>query len=182
MAIQVNQNYVHWNYFVALEQDLAELSRYVEFSNDNFKTYSIELAHLLLAAASEVDVVLKLICSLKNPAKNHENINDYKNSIKQHLPYLLDRNCYIHRFGLTFEPWIDWNGDKNPIWWRSYNNVKHERNIHFKDANLENTLNAMAGLSLAIVYYYQEIFNQENAHTFQCAIDRLKPKLILFEF
>ena len=56
MGIQVNGNFVHWNYYIALEQDLSKVSRFIEFSEDNFETYSIELAHLLLAASSEVDV------------------------------------------------------------------------------------------------------------------------------
>lgn len=41
---------LHWNYFLALERDLEVLSRYVEFANRNYKTYSIELAHLLFGA------------------------------------------------------------------------------------------------------------------------------------
>ena len=53
---------IHWNYFLAIESDLERLSRYVEFSKDNYKTYSLAMAHLLLSSASEVDVVLKGIC------------------------------------------------------------------------------------------------------------------------
>ncbi len=53
---------VHWNYFIAMERNLEDISRYIEFHNDNFQTYSIELAHLFLAAASEVDVIAKLVC------------------------------------------------------------------------------------------------------------------------
>lgn len=75
MGIQVNGNFVHWNYYIALEQDLSKVSRFIEFSEDNFETYSIELAHLLLAASSEVDVVLKSLCNMKNNQKNHKNIN-----------------------------------------------------------------------------------------------------------
>ena len=48
----------HWNYFLAIEKDLEHLSRYIEFSDANLGTYSIELTHLLLSASSEVDVVM----------------------------------------------------------------------------------------------------------------------------
>ena len=54
MGIQSGRVFLHWNYYIALEQDLAKLSRYIEFAEGNFSTYSIELAHLLLAASSEV--------------------------------------------------------------------------------------------------------------------------------
>ena len=85
MGIQEHGNFVHWNYYIALEQDLAKVSRFIEFSQENFDAYSIELAHLLIAASSEVDVVLKALCNLKNKSKNHKNINDYKETITQEL-------------------------------------------------------------------------------------------------
>jgi hypothetical protein len=37
-----------------LEDDLARLSRFVEFTADNFECYSIELARTLLLAAAEI--------------------------------------------------------------------------------------------------------------------------------
>jgi len=55
MAITQQPTLLHWNYFLALEADLGTLSRFVEFAEDNFATYSIEQVHLFLAAASEVD-------------------------------------------------------------------------------------------------------------------------------
>jgi hypothetical protein len=58
---------LHWNYFLALERDLEVVSRYVEFTDDNNETYSIELAHLLFAAASEADVIAKLLCKQLDP-------------------------------------------------------------------------------------------------------------------
>ena len=57
----------HWNYFLAIEKDLEKLSRYIEFSNDNLDTYSIELTHILLSSSSEVDVIMKQLCLLMNP-------------------------------------------------------------------------------------------------------------------
>jgi hypothetical protein len=47
----------HWSYYVSLEDDLIETGRYVEICEDNFDTYSTQFTRLLLAAASEVDVV-----------------------------------------------------------------------------------------------------------------------------
>jgi len=182
VGIQVNGSHVHWNYLIALEQDLEKASRFIEFSESNFNTYSIELAHLLLAASSEVDVVLKALCKLKNPAKDHQNINDYKETIKAELSELVNAKCFINRFGLELKPWSNWNGDDNPIWWRSYNQVKHERGEYFDEANLKNTLNAMAGLSLVVLYYYREVFSQDNAHTFREVIRRLRPETSLIDF
>jgi hypothetical protein len=69
---------LHWNYFLALENDLETLSRYIEFDRANFGVFSIELAHLLFAAASEVDVLAKRTCELVNPAAPRSNIDNYR--------------------------------------------------------------------------------------------------------
>jgi len=64
---KVSLNKLHCNYFLALEQDLERTSRYIEFCDANLKVFSIELAHLLLAAASEVDVLAKCVCEIVAP-------------------------------------------------------------------------------------------------------------------
>lgn len=165
----------HWNYFLALEKDLETVSRYVEFCHDNLNTYSIELAHLLLSAASEVDTVAKCVCSLLVPHQKSDNINDYRGIVKaseeneiygftkkkgklpvadeKHRHRLSDLKVYIPRYGLEFVPWRSWIKDKNPGWWHSYNHVKHERNRYFREASLENALHALAAL-LTINYLY----------------------------
>ena len=146
---------VHWNYFVALTQDLEKISRYIEFHEDNYGVYSVELAHLLLSASSEIDVVLKLLCAYVDPAAAASNINQYRDIITSGWPAMLGEKVYIPRYNLVLDPWENWRiGTTNPEWWKSYNEVKHERNAHFSKANLKNTLNAMAGLLVVIVHYY----------------------------
>ena len=144
----------HWNYFLALEDDLAKVSRYIEFTEDNFETYSIELAHLLLAAASEIDVVLKTLCNEVTPETSHSGINKYRETIQSKQSYLINEYCTIPRYGLKLTPWTAWdkNSNTNPSWWNSYNKVKHHRDSDFRKANLKNVLNAMAGLALANLY------------------------------
>ncbi len=66
------------DYFLAFENDLKTLARYIQFSKDNFKTYSLELVMLLLAAGSEVDVTAKCLCQKIAPTSKPKNINDYK--------------------------------------------------------------------------------------------------------
>jgi hypothetical protein len=72
----------HWNYFLALESDLEGVSRYIEFCKDNANTYSIELAHLLLSSASEIDTIAKCVCSILDPEAKPKNIDDYRKIIR----------------------------------------------------------------------------------------------------
>ena len=86
--IQATAGKLHWNYFLALERDLELASRYVEFSEQNFEVYSIEFAHLLFAAASEVDVVAKLLCESLAPNEPRGNIDNYRVALTSRLPAL----------------------------------------------------------------------------------------------
>lgn len=154
MTITVTQSKIHWNYFLALEHDLEIVSRYVEFTKPNFKTFSIELAHLLFAAASEVDVVAKLLCEHIAPGARRNNINHYKATLLPAIPDLPRTKVFVPRYGLDFRPWSNWAGANNPMWWRSYNLVKHQRDAHFQEATLKNALNALGALLVLTLHFY----------------------------
>ena len=164
MAIpKTDKHFLHWNYFIALEEDLEKIARYIEFDEANYDTYSLELAHLLLASSSEVDVVLKALCNMLNPDKDHQNMYDYRTTIMAFIPKLSNEEVTIPRYGLTLNPLINWSNDKKPDWWDGYNNVKHHRDEKFNEANLKHTLNAVASLGLIVLYFYrEELANEED--------------------
>lgn len=154
--IHQGANNVHWNYFLALDADTSAMSRYIEFTEKNFDTYSVELARLLMAAASEVDVLAKTACSRVAPAKKPGKIDQYKAILATGRPNLESYPVQIRRYGLVLTPWSNWTSGTNPLWWRAYNDVKHERNNHYSKANLKNALNAVAGLFVMLIYAFPD--------------------------
>jgi hypothetical protein len=102
--IEQETSNVYWNYFLALEKDLTKISRYIEIHSDNFSAFSIELAHLLLASASEVDVIMKQLCNLIYPEGNYGNINDYRECIRENLPEIVQEMAFIPRFSISLNP------------------------------------------------------------------------------
>lgn len=155
MDIHYSQHYVHWNYFLAIEKDFEQISRYVEFAEDNNSTYSIEFARAIMASAQEIDGILKKICQILLPKSKAKNINDYQIIISQQLPQFITENAYLPRFGMSSQPWINWASGKSPDWWQANNNIKHERTSNLKDANLKNGYNAIAALLITTLYYYK---------------------------
>ncbi len=151
----------HWQYLITLDSDLKEVSRYVEISLANFNTFSIEFVRLLLAAGSEIDVVAKLLCKEIDDSKRCENINDYCNVITTKYPKFHTMIIDIPQYEIQLIPWKPWRGNSNPSWWKAYNDVKHQRDLHFKDANLENTINAVAGLYTMIWYLHYKNTQRE---------------------
>ena len=52
MGIRTQKIEPHWNYLLAIERQLDEISRFVEFDKKNFDCFSIEIARLLLTSAA----------------------------------------------------------------------------------------------------------------------------------
>jgi hypothetical protein len=174
MGIAVKGPKIHWNYFLALERDMEAVARYVEFDESNFSTFSIELGQLLFAAASEVDVIAKLLCEYIDPAAQRNNIQNYKAILRPALPQLPTAEVFVPRYGLTLSPWLNWRGTQNPQWWLAYNKVKHERNAHFNQATLKNALNALAGLLIFSYEYYARSLSPD-------PLSPLLPKVVMRE-
>lgn len=155
MGIEQSPIPEHWNYFLCLEDDIAELARWIEPTKSNFGTYSIELARLLITAASEVDVVAKLICKDFCDAPKAKTIIAYQKCLTNQFSNIAKHEIKLIRYGLTFTPWLNWEKPDNPpLWWKAYNNVKHERSSYFTEATMHNVLNAVAALFYLLLIYY----------------------------
>jgi hypothetical protein len=146
----------YWQYFVALESDLAKASRFVEISDDNMETYSVEFARLILCAGSEVDVLAKVLADQHGLIIMPSNIDGYREVITAKFQGFAFLSVRIPRYGRELTPWREWHEGKNPAWWRAYNDIKHERNVNFKQATLSNALNAVAGAFVLVCYICQK--------------------------
>lgn len=139
MGLQRGESLLHYNYFLALEQDLEHLSRFVDFgANEN--TYSLEIARILMAASAECDVLLKQLCKKVDPNSKASSIGEYHAVLINAMPDFLPFEVTMPRFGLGFTPWIDWNPQNAPFWWKANNQVKHHRSSHFNKATLKHAL------------------------------------------
>ncbi|NMC58934.1 MAG: hypothetical protein GYA51_06075 [Candidatus Methanofastidiosa archaeon] len=172
---------LYWNYFIAIERDFENLSRYVEFSEKNYDTFSIELARLLIASSSETEVVLKDLCKIiDNSFLNIKkpNIMDIKNLITKHCKNLIVEPFYIDRYDIKRQPFINWKSNITLKWWDSYNNVKHNRNSNFNEANLRNVIDAMGALLISNFYYqlYSKHFYSEDGITIDRVLGELEPR------
>lgn len=159
MGITVKRMEPHWSYLLAIEQDLVQLARFVEFDERNFGCFSIEIARLLMAAAAETDVVCKQLCVKHDPKSKASKIGAYKATVLAHFPRLPQFVVTLPRYGLSLKPWSNWSKKKDgeaPLWWTAYNKIKHQRHTDFHQGNLKNALNAVAGLFVMVIHLYEE--------------------------
>ena len=151
---------VHWNYLLAIENDLVRLSRYVEFEKRNFACFSIEIARILLTASAEADVVCKQLCLKLDESSSADNIHMYRDQIKVAYPNICDFEVILSRYGITAKPWAKWIEDEGvPDWWTAYNKVKHHRQSEYHRAKLKNAIDSLAGLFVMTLYFYKKKAN-----------------------
>jgi hypothetical protein len=147
-----------WYYFLSIEKDFVGTLDFVHLHPLNARAFSNEYAKLLLLAGSEVDVVAKLLCEKVKPGETAENINDYRAIITAAFPGMHDVEIDIARYSGKLKPWASWDASvaKSPAWWTAYNNVKHERDNNFPEANQENALNSLCGLLALLLYLFKD--------------------------
>ena len=132
-----------------IQKDLVNLFEYIEPCDDNKATYSHRTFELLIRAAIEFEANCKGILKANGYPKKLEkmNITDYAkiNEITQLSSYKVILNLW-HPQPLEIQPFIEWENGHSLSCYQSYNQVKHNRDKHFKESSLENTLKAIAGL------------------------------------
>ncbi|MBC8037042.1 MAG: hypothetical protein H7X89_07480 [Rhizobiales bacterium] len=147
-----------WYYFLSLEQDFLRTIDYVEFDNQNANTFSNEYGKILLLTGSEVDVVAKLVCGKFASGQKAENIEDYRKVITSTFKDFHTISLDISRYNLSIQPWMSWGSvtPTSPNWWGAYNNVKHNRESKFSEANQAHTVHALCGLFGLLLYLFKD--------------------------
>ncbi len=158
--------YRHWEVFMTVEDDLKNISRYVDICEDNYKTYSIELASLIIRSCTEIEKLAKRISGV-----------DGRVPILKFVPPIQTMYLEFANFatnfpfwGLSFTPWETLQRkDTVPQWWKQYNTIKHDKTQARQAGNLETALNAVAGLYVVTLYY--ELFLREESSAGQQCIE-----------
>lgn len=107
-----------------------------------------------MAASAEFDTVAKELCKVLNLASTARNINSYADEILTKFPHFKNVEISLPKYNICFQPWANWSNQNSPDWWKGYNKIKHDRTSHFESANLENSINAVSGLLIGILYYH----------------------------
>lgn len=138
-----------WNYYLSLERDLEDTSRYIEPKGQE-NVHSFEFAKLLVLSCTELESVLKLIC-YECTGEKKGNFGQYKETILSNYPNIVFAEVYISRWGKTLRPFENWNIGKLS-WWTAYGNVKHNRENHFHEATYQNVIFSLSALYISIFY------------------------------
>ncbi len=134
--------------FLLLQKDLHELFDYAEPSDRNLQCYSYRIHELLNRTCMEIEANCKAILTENSYTKTSDlTMSDYRklnathrlSSYKVKLP-LWDGTQDIRL------PFSSWSGSGQLLWYKAYNEVKHDRHGNFGQASFDNLLNAICGL------------------------------------
>lgn len=204
----IRRNY--WEYYRELEDEFLLTRRYVDFSEKNFKAFSVEYLKLYQAICSEIDVLGKAMAQIADPNFVPE---DRKNNIIKWWSYIEDvywiaegpftkfnptkkpkrvslqeYKCYLLD-RIELHPWDNYKteqykdingvtryrlvpGSDTPIWWTSYNKVKHNRitlnnkDTNYEKANLGNVVKALAALYILERAFMDTIGTKDDLESF----------------
>lgn len=141
-----------WYYFLDLEKELSDSSRYIEpYGQDN--VYSFEFRKIIILACTECETVFKSICESIDNTKKRGSISYYKGIILGKYPKIVDAEVTIRRWHKTIKPFKDWDTG-NLKWWTAHQNVKHDRGSNFYEATYENAVFSLSALYVLIFYLY----------------------------
>jgi hypothetical protein len=143
--------------FIMIQDDLKKLFEYIEPSDQNLKTYSHRIHELFMRTCIEVEANFKAVLkensynpiNKKGKARTEKDwkINDYQKVNTTHHLSSYKVHCPVwDGIQSKFEPFKDWKSKNNLLWYQAYNSSKHDRQGKFREANLENLLNAVTGL------------------------------------
>lgn len=150
----------YWRYYLSLEKDFIQLTRYVGLYEENFNVFSDEIHKQLISVGIEFENISKKICEILNiPLSKEANIGEFK----QWIPKIEVKvvNIYsLNHFNLL--PFEITNKKIYLKWWNSYNSIKHNRLFNYKEITFKNLLDALSALFYAEMFLIKEIGQRNN--------------------
>jgi len=196
---------IFWELYKDLERQFENFLEYVPYLEGNENVYSFKLLNLILSIGGHVDSAFKEMtrypgfsdhdeCKqiLKLLKESDENIKEGK--APKTVPIWLSLKAYEKEYQLSkrrvifkrlperedVTPFKPHNPKTNaPKWWEIYNGLKHDVGVNIKDANLQTTLNALAGAFLLNVIHTPAILRLNDYGILKCHIGAIIPRKLL---
>ena len=118
----------YWRYYLSLERDFIQMTRYIGLYEENFKVFSDEIHKQLISVGVEFENISKIICEVRNIGlPDRANITHFK----QWIPLGEIKVITIYSLSqFILSPFKIENGEIQWKWWNSYNSIKHNRFVN----------------------------------------------------
>lgn len=161
---------LNWGFFRDIEDKVIASTKYVELATQNLEVFSIEFANLLFQICINIEVSFKAMLhssclsqdinaqDIRNKEKRGYDLNmaHYRGIFE---PFYRLSQCEVvvspSDLKYTLKPFDEFQADKSPIWWQTYNDVKHDLAANFHKATLRAVLESLSGLFLLNIVHLE---------------------------
>lgn len=166
-----------WAVYHDMEKIFLNFLEYVPLASDHSKVYSYKLLHLMLQIGGYIDTSFKEMAThssfdgnekckaIRGKAVKRETVGiDLAREAFEPIYHLSSRlvlvksPAYLARVIIErWSPFVEFKEGKSPKWWKAYNEVKHDWLANLEQANVRNTLYALASAFLLNVVHEPSI-------------------------
>lgn len=134
--------------------DLEHLFEYIEPSDVNLSTYSYRIHELHVRTCIEIEANFKAILLENDYVKKNGNYLNFKDYA------IIEKTHFLSSYKAIFPYWTgekavrspfkNFSSENLPTWFKSYNQIKHDRMEQFIQSNLENLTDAISALAIVL--------------------------------
>jgi len=144
--------------YLRLEKEISELTYSIYLCDNHLNVYSIQMAELLLRIGAECENIIKSIAKQYNINVGRRHLLEI---IRELCSDKVDFNTkkvsiiwdYCFLTDIHIIPFSTWNNGENPIWYKAYNDIKHNRSdSNLENATFKNIIDGLAGLFILNLY------------------------------
>lgn len=165
-----------WPIYKNLEEETLQLTKYIQFSDDQINVYSMHIADLIMRVAVEIEALSKELYKNNGGPDVFDDTGKTRNLFfdTDCIRYLNNKwkicnreimvscsNFYFskdeHRIIKPLKR-ANNNGDDSVRWNRAYQAVKHDRRNNLIKGNIGNLIQALGALYILNIYFRDDIF------------------------
>ena len=174
----------YWPVYKNLEEETLQLTKYINFDDNQMRVYSMHIADLIMRIVVEIESISKELYK----ANGGPDVFDDKGDIRDLyfdtdcIKYLntqwniCEREIIVSCASFNFykpdnkiiKPLHNANkrGTSSSKWNKAYQAVKHDRRNNLYKGNIENLISALGALYILNIYYKDEVYQYESNGSF----------------
>ena len=175
---------VFWPVYQNFEEETLQLTKYINFSDDQLKVYSMHIADLIIRIVIEIEALSKELYKINGGPEVYNDDGKERDlffdtdciNYLNNLWEICNREIIIScpRFNFKNEEYKIFKPLKNAYkrgtsgakWNKAYQAVKHDRRNSLKKGNIENLIHALGALYILNIYYRNDIFKYTTSDYF----------------
>ena len=165
-----------WPVYKNLEEETLELSRYINFTDDQLDVYSMHIADVIVRIAVEIEALSKELYKANGGPKTYDENGKERDPFfdTECINYLNDKwkicnrqiivSCanfeFCNQDNYVLKPLHKANkrGSSSAAWNKSYQAVKHDRRQNIKKGNIRALIHALGALYILNIFYRNDFY------------------------